>query len=426
MTQKLLSHFSELSRSQQESNKKAFSHWPSGQMEKVFGRLPVTSIFSSEHNEVFKMSGQHLFTEKSYERCSKPKEKNIFKKIGENHFSFEISDLSPQTLWDLADHPWVSLLSDQLANADMSSTLSSFFDRDWGEDCFSQFFRLFLGQGILIEIPEGQQCSVSVSYNLNAVPEGLGTFHWLVSVGDQSQLQWSEDFSKCQNLGLSSIDRRVDVGRSSRVQSDFIHTGCESGGSHHSHLYRLAEAAELDALDLSIGNKKIRVKTSAVLAGEKSRCHFSGLTVGRDRGFSEQNYSVEHRAPNTQSNQYLKSLSTENCRTLLNSQSIIGKGASGSGSGQLIKNIILDQKSQVYSKPELQVYNDDVSANHGVTFGQMDPEQFFYLRARGVSATAARTILLKAFVDDILTLPVWQNDARFKSLLEKTMKDLKA
>ena len=111
---------------------------------------------------------------------------------------------------------------------------------------------------------------------------------------------------------------------------------------------------------------------------------------------------VDHRAPNTTSLENYRGILNDSARGVFNGKIIVHSGADGTDAQMNNRNLLLSGQAEVDTKPELEIYTDDVKCAHGSTTGQLDQHAMFYLRARGVPETTARTMLVKAFAQEII------------------------
>ena len=124
--------------------------------------------------------------------------------------------------------------------------------------------------------------------------------------------------------------------------------------------------------------------------------------MGKKNQFIDHHTVTEHLSPHTYSKQLYKGILADRSKAVFNGRVFIAEGAKGSRSEQLNKNLLLSKKAEINTKPELQIYNDDVKATHGATVGQLDLEQLFYLQSRGISRKEAWNILCRGFSLDFI------------------------
>ena len=170
----------------------------------------------------------------------------------------------------------------------------------------------------------------------------------------------------------------------------------ESGSSVVSHL-------------VSLGAKLSRSETRVLLGGEGASCVLNGLTLASDGQHADALTVVDHAAPRCRSAQLYKSVLHGRSRGVFFGRIRVRPDAQKTEAHQTNRNLLLSDEAEADSRPQLRIDADDVVCTHGATVGQLDAQALFYLRSRGISPEAARSLLTRAFVDEVLDrLPVPQ------------------
>lgn len=165
---------------------------------------------------------------------------------------------------------------------------------------------------------------------------------------------------------------------------------------------QLSEDAKLYSVQINGGAIWSRSSMRAEITGERAEAYINGITFARGAQHSDQRVEVRHLAGNTISQQLFKGVLKDRSRGVLNGKIYIAKGAQKVASSQLNHNLLLTPLAEANTKPELEIYADDVKANHGASIGRMDEERMFYLMSRGITRAAAQHMLARAFVNDVL------------------------
>lgn len=165
---------------------------------------------------------------------------------------------------------------------------------------------------------------------------------------------------------------------------------------------QLSEDAKLHSVQINGGAVWSRSSMRAEITGERAEAYINGITFARGTQHSDQRVEVRHLAGNTISQQLFKGVLKDRSRGVLNGKIYIAKGAQKVASSQLNHNLLLTPLAEANTKPELEIYADDVKANHGASIGRMDEERMFYLMSRGITRAAAQHMLARAFVNDVL------------------------
>lgn len=157
-----------------------------------------------------------------------------------------------------------------------------------------------------------------------------------------------------------------------------------------------------NTLNLNFGGKVVRNNLNILLDGEHCEANLDGLYMPVDGGLVDNHTTVDHRLPNSVSNELYKGIMDENSTGVFNGKVFVRQDAQKTNAFQSNKNILLSDTATINTKPQLEIWADDVKCSHGCTTGQLDAEQLFYLRARGIDEPSARKLLLKAFAEEIV------------------------
>ncbi len=177
----------------------------------------------------------------------------------------------------------------------------------------------------------------------------------------------------------------------------------------------LGKNSRADVFTLSMGGKIIN-KLQVELSGKGAAAALSGLMISDGKEIIENHTFVRHKVGRTTSNQIYKSILGGHSMGVFDGKIRVEKGADKTHAYQLNKNILMSDDATMNSKPQLEIFAEDVNCTHGATTGQIDREAIFYLKARGIGEDEARKILIEAFVDDLIS---GINDAKMQSSLRK-------
>lgn len=153
---------------------------------------------------------------------------------------------------------------------------------------------------------------------------------------------------------------------------------------------------------LNMGGALVRHDVHAVLSGENGECSFNGINLLNGAQHVDTTILMEHMAARCRSNQFYRSVLDGKARGVFQGKVHVHEGAQKTDGYQLSNAILLSPDAEMDTKPELEIYADDVKCSHGATTGQLDEEPLFYLRSRGLNAAEARFLLMQAFVDEVV------------------------
>ena len=148
--------------------------------------------------------------------------------------------------------------------------------------------------------------------------------------------------------------------------------------------------------------KIVRQDLNVILNGENAEANLNGVYVGSGDDHIDNHLNVIHRMPHARSSQAYKGALGDSSRGVFNGKIIIERDAQKTDASQLNKNLLLSDKAEIDTKPELWVDADDVKAAHGATVAQLDETEIFYFQTRGIDRPRAEAMLALGFVEEII------------------------
>jgi len=148
---------------------------------------------------------------------------------------------------------------------------------------------------------------------------------------------------------------------------------------------------------MALGSRLSRLDLDVSLAGEGAECVLNGLYLPVESQHMDHHTRVSHDAPHTTSRELYKGVLGGKGSAVFNGRIVIHEGAMGVDAGQTNNNLLLSDQALVNTNPELEIFADDVKAQHGATIGQIEDESLFYLRSRGIEEGEARRLLIEGF-----------------------------
>jgi Fe-S cluster assembly protein SufD len=152
----------------------------------------------------------------------------------------------------------------------------------------------------------------------------------------------------------------------------------------------------------ALGSKLSRNNIRAKLAGEGLECILNGLYVTKDEQLADHHMIVEHAEPHCASHEYFNGILDDRSRGVFHGRILVQRIAQKTDAKQTNKNLLLSDDATADTKPQLEIYADDVKCTHGATIGQLNDESIFYLRSRGIDTQTARRMLIHAFAGEII------------------------
>ena len=165
---------------------------------------------------------------------------------------------------------------------------------------------------------------------------------------------------------------------------------------------RLGARSKLLSHSIATGAKLSRHNLRVCLAGPGVECVLNGLYLTRADQLADHHMVVEHAAPHCASHEYYNGILDGRSKGVFHGRILVRPGAQKTDAKQTNKNLLLSEEATVDTKPQLEIYADDVKCTHGATVGQLNEESIFYLRSRGLGAETARRMLIHAFAGEII------------------------
>jgi Fe-S cluster assembly protein SufD len=166
---------------------------------------------------------------------------------------------------------------------------------------------------------------------------------------------------------------------------------------------RLQQNSRYTSHDIALGASLARVNLSTTLQGPGAHVALDGLLAPLGTQHLDAHTLIDHAAPHTSSDENYRGIAGERGRGVFNGKVIVRPGAQKTDARQSSRNLLLTAGAEIDTKPELEIYADDVKCSHGATTGQLDAAALFYLRSRGLDEAAARSLLIRAFAESIVT-----------------------
>lgn len=166
----------------------------------------------------------------------------------------------------------------------------------------------------------------------------------------------------------------------------------------------LKRDSEFNAVHVTNGSETVRCDYKAALKGENGEANLSGLWMLNGNREAHTNILIDHQAPHCRSNQLFKGVLDDVSRSSFEGKIYVHQAAQKTDAFQLNNNLLLSENANAFSKPNLEIFADDVKASHGATVGQLNRDHLFYLKTRGYSQKEAEKILVKGFYLEIIDL----------------------
>ena len=165
---------------------------------------------------------------------------------------------------------------------------------------------------------------------------------------------------------------------------------------------RVGRAGNFSSHAITAGGAIVRNEAGVVLGGEGGECTLNGLYLANGRQLVDNQTTIDHSMPHCDSHELYKGILDGRSRAVFNGKIIVRLDAQKTDAKQSNKALLLSEDAQITTKPQLEIFADDVKCTHGATVGQLDADALFYLRSRALSEAQARRLLIHAFAADLL------------------------
>lgn len=264
----------------------------------------------------------------------------------------------------------------------------------------------FLQEGMFISVKRGRIVEHPVYlYNIadaRAV-NVLSQPRTLIHVGENAQIQFAETYVTLGALeSFTNQVTEVAVEKDAvidyyKIQNDASH--CNQVSTTH---IRQMGKSLVNTVTLSLNGGIVRNNLNIAMEAEYAESHFYGLYFLKGTTHVDNHTVVDNIKPNCLSNELYKGIIDDRGTAVFNGKIFVQRDAQKTNAFQSNKNILLSENATVNTKPQLEIFADDVKCSHGCTVGQLDEESLFYMRSRGISEKAAKSLLVHAYALDVL------------------------
>lgn len=225
----------------------------------------------------------------------------------------------------------------------------------------------------------------------------------LVTLEENSEITLVEHYVSLQDTtGFTNVVTEVDLASNATLH----HFKLQHESLKHYHIATLAakqsSSSTWNTNSISLGGKLARNDIHSQLLGEESHVTMDGLYLLDGDQHVDNHTRIDHAVPHTTSDEVYKGVMDGDSHAVFNGKVIVHKDAQKTDANQSNRNLLLSRNCEIDSKPEMEIYADDVKCGHGSTVGQLDEQHIFFLRARGLDEVAARSLLTYAFAVDVL------------------------
>jgi Fe-S cluster assembly protein SufD len=271
-------------------------------------------------------------------------------------------------------------------------------------DAFGALNTAFLEDGGYVHVAKGVVAEEPISLLFVSTAHDSPTVSHprnLIVAEENSQATIVEDYvSLGEGEALCNTVTELVVGDHSVVSHYMIEREHSQAFNVSTLRIQQGRTADVASHSVLIGGALVRNNVHPVLAGEGGECLINGLFIGTGRQHLDNYMLVEHASPHCSSRQFYTGILDGHAHGVFHGRIIVHKDAQKTDAKQTNRNLLISDSAQIDTKPQLEIYADDVKCTHGATIGQIDENSLFYLRSRGIDEASARTLLLVAFASE--------------------------
>jgi Fe-S cluster assembly protein SufD len=275
-------------------------------------------------------------------------------------------------------------------------------------DGFSALNAAFLGSsGALIYLPTGAQVTAPIQLlflAVNAPPQPPAIFPRVLVVAErESAATLIESYaSPEESLSFTNAVVEVFVGENARVTHYKVQRESERAFHIATTNAELGRSGVYDLTTITLGAQLSRHGLNIKLAHEGAECWADGLYLVGTGQHADTHSLIDHSSPHCTSHQLYKGILDGKSRAVFNGKVFVHRDAQKTDAMQSNKNLLLSNEARVDTKPQLEIYADDVKCAHGATVGQLEEEELFYLISRGLHTDLARNLLTYGFAEELV------------------------
>jgi Fe-S cluster assembly protein SufD len=325
-----------------------------------------------------------------------------FRYFQENGFpSVRNEDWKYTNVAAIANEDWtvkpVSLTSSPAAGEEVSEYLAQF---DFQRNGFAALNAAF-AEPIVYRIPKETVIDEPIEFKVSAV-EGSVLFPHLIVIAEAGSKATFVEMYSTEAKGFTNSAVQIIV----RDNANLTHFRVQKDSANAFNIgtteIKLGRASYYSATSINLGGAISRHDIDLKFTAEGGEAHVDGLYMLNGSQHSDTHSVIDHTVPNCTSGQNYKGVMNDKSRAVFNGIVFVRENAHGTDAQQSNKNLLLSNEARVDTKPQLEIFNDDVKCSHGATVGQLEEEELFYLLTRGLPENLARNLLTYGFAEEII------------------------
>jgi Fe-S cluster assembly protein SufD len=277
---------------------------------------------------------------------------------------------------------------------------------DYQDNAFTALNTAFAKNGVFVHVPDNKVVEqpvilrfISDARTLNVASQPRN----LIVVGKRSEVQIAEAYrSLGENASFTNAVTEFVIGEEANVH--YYKVQNESDKSYHIGTTSVLQAGKsvFTANTVTANGGFVRNNLNIKIDGEYAEANMFGLYIPNGKQHIDNHTAVDHAKPNSNSNELYKGILKGKSTGVFNGKIFVRQDAQKTNAFQSCKNVLLSEDATMNTKPQLEIWADDVKCSHGTTTGQLNDDALFYMQARGISKDTAKAFLTLAFAQDVI------------------------
>lgn len=302
----------------------------------------------------------------------------------------------------------VQIMSFREALTEQSEAVGAYFSHlaDFQDSAFTALNTAFAFDGVFIRVPDGKTVAEPIimrfitdarTNSVAAQPRNL------IITGRNSEVKVVEAYRTLgDEASFTNAVTEVVVARDARVEYYKVQNDTDQSYHIGTTQVRQSDNSLFYSATVTLNGGFVRNNLNIVLDGEHCEAHMYGLYIPNGKQHIDNHTLVDHAKPNSYSNELYKGILEERATGVFNGKIYVRPDAQKTNAYQSCKNVVLSPDATMNTKPQLEIYADDVKCSHGTTTGKLNDEALFYMRSRGIPKEQAQTLLMYAFAEDVM------------------------
>ncbi|MEM9469889.1 MAG: Fe-S cluster assembly protein SufD [Pseudomonadota bacterium] len=258
-----------------------------------------------------------------------------------------------------------------------------------------------VAQGVVIDIPKNTTGDKPINLRYKGQDSIASAPRMIARIGENAEITIIELFTS-EGASWHNGVSQIQVGKNTRVKHYRLQESSDASLHTQNTHVMMDEGSHYECFTYTTGAKLSRHQVHVDMNGAHAEVHVNGLNLLQEKQNGDTTITVDHRAPHCNSNQDYRTVLADQSQGVFQGKVHVFQPAQKTDGYQFAKSLLLSPTATMHTKPELEIYADDVKCSHGTTSGEIDEQAMFYLRSRGIPEDQAKELLIQAFIDEVI------------------------